>query len=161
MLDFYSDNVKMMTIAHPELGIYTYADLYLNNNTRIADTSGGSIGIGGGYNANDYAVALGNGSGDTQGIGSVAIGYQSAYYDTTPLGDYAIAIGYRAGYDHGHNNSIVLNASGSNLSADQAGLYINPVRYTATQDATYDGLMFFNASTKEVRYSYALDGGSF
>jgi len=54
-----------------------------------------------------------------------------------------------------------LNASGSQLNASQAGLYINPIRYTESQDATYDGLMFYNPDTKEVRYSYTLDGGSF
>jgi len=125
----------------------------------------------------DYAVAIGDSSGDYAGDGAVAIGYESGYqannysvavgyqagsYDgASGLGDYQIALGYRAAYDHGFNNSIVLNASGSNLSANASGLYVNPIRYTETQDSTYDGLMFYNQSTKEVRYSYTLDGGSF
>ena len=129
------------------------------------------------YNQGAYAVALGSNAGGsnqetgavaigrTTGVGahqySVAIGYEAGNGDSTALGDYAIAIGYRAGYDHGVSNSIVLNASGADLSASVAGLYINPVRYTATQDAVDDGLMFYNQTTKEVRYSYALDGGSF
>lgn len=57
--------------------------------------------------------------------------------------------------------SIILNNSGNNLSVATEGFFVDPVRYTETQDATYDGLVFYNASTKEVRYSYALDGGSF
>jgi hypothetical protein len=115
------------------------------------DTQGyGSIAIGSayaGYDSGDYSVAL---------------GYQAgAYDDTSGLGQYQVAIGYRAAFSYGHDNSIVLNASGSELNASEAGLYINPIRYTETQDETYDGIMFYNSDTKEVRYSYILDGGSF
>ena len=123
-----------------------------------------AVAIGSGNVGNNQgigAIAIGRGAGDSGGQYSVALGYQAGNNDTTALGQYAIAIGYRAGYDHGFAGSIVLNASGANLSADAAGLYINPIRYTAAQDATYDGLVFYNSNTKEVRYSYALDGGSF
>lgn len=106
-------------------------------------------------------VVIGNYAGFGSGDYSVVLGHQAANGDDTALGQYAIAIGYRAGFDHGSNNSIVLNASGSDLSADYAGFYVNPIRYTEAQDATYDGLMFYNADTSEVRYSYTLDGGSF
>ena len=61
----------------------------------------------------------------------------------------------------GYDNSIVLNASGDYFDASASGLFIKPVRYTATQDATDDGLMFYNQTTGEVRYSYLLDGGAF
>ena len=137
-----------------------------------------AIGNSAGYShQGSYAIAVGSGSGGTYqetgsiaiggnaGLGahqySVALGYQAGYNDDGALGDYAIAIGYRAGYTSGVSNSIVLNASGSDLSAAAAGLYINPVRYEETQDAVDDGLMFYNQTTKEVRYSYILDGGSF
>jgi len=127
----------------------------------------------------EYAVAIGNSSGNYAGQGAIAIGYESGYQannysiaigyeagwdDTTPLGDYQIAIGAYAAQTFGANYAIVLNASGSDLSPQDSGLYINPIRYTASQDATYgaaDGIMFYNESTKEVRYSYTLDGGSF
>jgi len=130
-------------------------------------------------NQGDYAVAIGpnaGGNGAAQGQGAVALGYNSGWgannysvsigfeagaADDYALGNYAIAIGYRAGYASGSDRSIVLNASGSTLNATQSGLYINPVRYTATQDVTDDGIVFYNQATKEVRYSYALDGGSF
>lgn len=133
---------------------------------QVAGNSQGNyaVAIGSGNAGNNQgtgSIAVGRGSGISSGNYAVAIGWEAGAEDTTALGDYAIAIGYRAGYDHGVTNSIVLNASGSNLSADYAGLYINPVRYTATQDATEDGIMFYNQTTKEVRYSYVLDGGSF
>jgi hypothetical protein len=54
-----------------------------------------------------------------------------------------------------------LNASGIALNGSANGFFVNPIAYTEAQDATYDGLVFFNSDTKEVRYSYALDGGVF
>ena len=107
------------------------------------------------------AVAVGRGAGYSGGAYSVALGYEAGNADDYALGNYAIAIGYRAGYSRGVTNSIVLNASGGDLSAYESGLYINPIRYTAIQDGDYDGLMFYNTNTKEVRYSYTLDGGVF
>lgn len=136
----------------------------IGSNAAGSDQGAYAIAIGSGNVGNSQgtgAIAIGRGAGYNAGNYSVALGFEAGNEDSTALGDYAIAIGYRAGYDHGYAGSIVLNASGSNLSADAAGLYINPVRYTATQDATYDGLMFYNSSTKEVRYSYTLDGGNF
>jgi hypothetical protein len=65
------------------------------------------------------------------------------------------------GYTGQAEYSIVLNASGSTLNGSSSGFFVNPIAYTETQDAAYDGLMFYNADTKEVRYSYTLDGGSF
>jgi hypothetical protein len=105
------------------------------------------------------AVALGHKAGQSGQIhGAVAIGYHAG---ATTQGEYAIAIGYRAGETSQAQNSIVFDALATGLTPSVAGLFINPVRYTAAQDSTYDGLMFYNQSTKEVRYSYALDGGSF
>jgi hypothetical protein len=92
---------------------------------------------------------------------SVAIGYQAGWYGETGVGEYSIALGAFASKQYGFNNSIVLNASGTDLGANTSGLFVNPIRYTEQQDAEYDGLMFYNSDTKEVRYSYALDGGSF
>ena len=121
-----------------------------------------AIGDNVGYMAGEGTITMGYESGYQANNYSVAIGYQSGSYDgSSGLGDYQIALGYRAAFDHGFNNSIVLNASGSDLSASASGLYVNPIRYTETQDDTYDGLVFYNSDTKEVRYSYALDGGSF
>lgn len=116
----------------------------------------------GGYGQGEGAVALGSFTGNQQGNYSVGIGYQTGAYDgASPLGQYQVAIGYRAAYDHGATNSIVLNASGADFSPSNSGFYVNPVRYEAAQDATDDGIVFFNQTTKEFRYSYALDGGTF
>ena len=108
-----------------------------------------------------YSIALGYDSGGSQGADSVAIGTQAGKGNTTSIGANSIAIGKFAGFESAAASSIILNASGSNLSSSNSGLYITPIRYTATQDATDDGIMFYNQSTKEVRYSFKLDGGSF
>jgi hypothetical protein len=60
-----------------------------------------------------------------------------------------------------NSNGNAINFNTGSLSLSTSGLLIDSVRYTAHQDATYDGLMFYNSSTNEVRYSYTLDGGSF
>ena len=123
-----------------------------------------AIGDDSGYNAGTGTISMGYEAGSYANNYSVAIGYQAGGYDSTPLGDYQIAIGAYAAQNFGANHAIVLNASGYDLSPQDSGLYIDPVRYTATQDGTYgaaDGIMFYNESTKEVRYSYTLDGGSF
>jgi hypothetical protein len=44
----------------------------------------------------------------------------------------------------------VLNASGANFSPSNEGFYVNPVRYEDVQDATDDGIVFFNQSTKRI-----------
>jgi len=136
-----------------------------------------AIGLNAGMSSQgSYGIAIGNSSGGAQGTGSIAIGYntgnssgnysvalghEAAVGNTSTIGANAVAIGYKAGYESAVAGSIILNASGSNLSSAAAGLYVNPVRYTNAQDSTYDGLMFYNSSTKEVRYSYVLDGGQF
>lgn len=151
----------------------------IGNNAGSDSQGGEAVAIGansGVSHQGQYAIAVGSNSGNYTGTGaigigynaganasdySVALGFQAGNNFDTALGHYAIAIGYRASYDHGVDNSIVLNASGNQLNASGAGLYINPVRYVVTQDATDDGLVFYNQTTKEVTYSYALDGGSF
>lgn len=108
------------------------------------------------------SVAVGVAAGaNTQGNYAVAIGERAGYGDTTGQGDYSIAIGAKAGYSNAFAGSIIFNASGSELNSTQAGFYVNPIRYVATQDSTYDGLAFYNSSSKEMTYSYVLSGGSF
>jgi hypothetical protein len=110
----------------------------------------------------DGAVAIGYGAGNsTQGQYAVALGYQAGHGDSSPQGQYSIAIGTNAGYSTIANSSIVLNATGIDFGSSTSGLFINPVRYTETQDVDFDGLVFYNSSSKEIRYSYALDGGDF
>ena len=111
------------------------------------------------YTQGDNAVAIGRRAGETsQGIYGVALGNRAGKFQQ---GDYSIAIGSLAGETSQGDNSIVLNASGSALNGTTSGFFVNPIAYNELQDATYDGLMFYNSNTKEVRYSYTLDGGAF
>jgi hypothetical protein len=150
---------------------------YAGNNTQ--STSAIAIGEAAGQTTQGFsAIALGRWAGETnQGSDAIAIGRlagantQSSYAvslghhagrgTATAQGAYSVAIGAFAAEASQVDNSIVISASGSALNPTYAGLYIDPIRYTAAQDATYDGIAFYNASTKEVRYSYVLDGGSF
>jgi len=120
-----------------------------------------AIGNSSGSAQGQYGIALGYDSGGSQGVSSIAIGTQAGKGNTSAIGINTIAIGNKAGFESGFANSIILNASGENLVSLASGFYINPIRYTAAQDANTDGIMFYNSSTKEIRYSYALDGGSF
>ena len=107
------------------------------------------------------AVALGVGAGNYhQGNHAVAIGNRAGYGNCCSQGEYAIAIGAYAGYDAQYSHSIILNASGSHLNAANAGFYVSATRYEETQE-DIDGIAFYNPTTKEMRYSYTLDGGVF
>jgi hypothetical protein len=133
----------------------------LNAGVSAQGYNGIAIGGSSGINQGQYAIAMGYDTGGSQGEYSVAIGNQAGKGNTTSIGVNSIAIGNKAGFESGAANSIVLNASGNNLSASQSGFYVNPIRFTATQDATYDGFMIYNASTKEIRYTYTISGGTF
>ena len=111
-------------------------------------------------NASLGSIAIGYASGAAASNYSVAIGYGAGLADTTALGQYQIAIGAYAGAGYGYDNSIVLNATGDYFDSTASGFFVNPVRYEDLQEAD-DGIVFYNQSTKEFRYSYALDGGSF
>lgn len=133
----------------------------LNAGINNQGTNGIAIGNSAGNAQGTGAIALGYAAASSSGSKSVAIGYEAGFGNTSFMGANTVAIGHRAGYESAFAGSIILNASGVNLSSAAAGLYINPVRYTETQDATYDGIVLYNSNTKEVRYSYALDGGNF
>ncbi len=78
-------------------------------------------------------VAIGLGAGQTgQSSRAVAIGFQAGNYEQGP---YAIAIGYQAGATGQVGNSIVINASGSELDGNTAGFFVSPIRY-ALGDST-------------------------
>jgi len=89
----------------------------------------------------DRAVALGHLTAVT-GRGGVAIGYRAN------AGLNSIAIGYQAGYDSGNpngDNSIVLNATGYNVIAQNNRTYVAPIR-----SSTSSYLLCYNPSTYEV-----------
>jgi hypothetical protein len=110
------------------------------------------------------AIAIGSsaGYGVTSGPNSVAIGT-----NVTAEGNSGIAIGVNANAtgvgSMGMYGSIVLNASAiSNITSAQEGFYVNPVREVAPENFdTNDGIAMYNSSTKEMRYTHTLDGGTF
>lgn len=126
----------------------------------LGDSSGntnqglGAISIGassGNINQGNTAVAIGYGSGFSgQGTSAVAIGQGAG---GTNQGINAVAIGNNAGASNQVGNSIAISASGSALNPAFPGLYMDPIRSTAS--AT--GPLMYNASTKEVFYNTVLE----
>lgn len=103
-----------------------------------------------------YAIAVGYRAGQNkQNQGAIGIGYQAAQHNQ---GLYSIAIGWAAGDGTGNigqpNNSIVLNASGSNLQPNVANsLFISSIRNDSTANVlsnTNIKMLFYNTVTKEI-----------
>jgi hypothetical protein len=132
-----------------------------------------SVGTSAGYNTQGaYSVALGSSAGSqsqgassvavggsagatNQGIGAVAVGMLAG---NNYQGANAIAIGYNAGRGAASQqaaNTIILNATGSEFNGvalQTNSFYVNPIRNTTGAD----GVVQYNATTKEVTYSSAL-----
>ena len=82
--------------------------------------------------------------------GGVYIGYQAGWNDTEDAqGLHAIAIGSKAAYYFATNNSITLNATGSELNPDESGLFIKPIRAEEYDDA----ILYYNTTSGEVTYA--------
>jgi hypothetical protein len=95
------------------------------------------------------AVAIGLSAGQqNQGANTVAIGSEAGQ---TSQGASAIAIGNQAGKTSQTAGSIVLNASGTALNGNQAGLFIRPIRGVARGLGV--GVLHYDTSTFEVTYS--------
>jgi hypothetical protein len=121
-----------------------------------------AIGNSAGSAQGQYSIALGYDSGGSQGTDSVAIGTQAAKGNTSSVGANSVLIGKKAGFESAAASSIILNATGNDLSSATSGFFVNPVRYsTSTNESNDLGLALYNQSTKEFKYTYALDGGSF
>jgi hypothetical protein len=120
-----------------------------------------AIGNSSGSGQGQYAIALGYDTGGSAGADSIAIGTQAGKGNTSAIGANSILIGKKAGFESAAAGSIVLNGTGNTLNASNTGFYVSPVRYMASQDPVDDGFVYYNQTTKEFRYSYQLDGGSF
>ena len=84
------------------------------------------------YHQNAYAVSLGSSAGQNS------------------QGSYAVAVGAVAGKTSQADNSIVINATGSDLNnTTESSLVVKPVRY----DATHQNTMSYNATTGEITHS--------
>ncbi len=95
------------------------------------------------------AVAIGNQAGATgQGEGAIAIGNTAGQSNQ---GASAIAIGNKAGPSYQVANSICINASGFAFSANQAGLFIRPIRGFDHKIGV--NRLHYNPSTYELTYS--------
>jgi hypothetical protein len=110
-----------------------------------ADSSGG-VSIGLQAQSGPYAASMGW-QANAQGSNSIAIGVGSR-----SNGVYGISIGHLA--KAAIDSSIVINASGSEISAATTGTYLAPL--TAS---TSSFVMYYNTSTKEVTYGVAASGG--
>ena len=120
------------------------------------------------------SVAIGNEAGlFKQGINSIAIGNGAGRGNSTTLGqgirgpdafsdygqgNYSIAIGYMANANTtatttATSNSIVLNATATELNAPQSGLYVKPIRHI-TNGSLPSGFynMAYNPTTGEIIY---------
>jgi hypothetical protein len=103
------------------------------------------------YDQNNFAIAIGAGAGYSgQGTGAIAIGADAA---TLNQGEYSIAIGAAISTNAIQpNNSIIIDATASQLAATGPGLFISPVRQ---DDSNIANIVYYNTSTKEITYSSA------
>jgi hypothetical protein len=143
----------------------------IGDNCGRYNQSGNAIAIGAVSGRDDQgaeAVAFGRNTGlSYQGTRAIAVGTSAGQSNQSP---YAIALGYQAGqYSQGANsvsigayagmgdnvggfqgnNSIVINATGANLTNQTANTFtVAPVRNLSN----VGNVMFYNASTSEVTY---------
>jgi hypothetical protein len=124
------------------------------------DNAGPAISIGqdngGSHRAN--VIAIGNYDVGYNSLpGGVYIGYAAGYNNAEqPQGLHSIAIGSKAAYTFATNNSITLNATGNDLTPDESGLFIKPVRAEEYDDA----ILYYNPTSGEVTYANNTGGGA-
>jgi hypothetical protein len=115
-----------------------------------------AIGYNAGFGVNmqqyDNAIAVGSWAGyNGQNGDAIAIGYNAGYGAASQQGANAIAIGSCAGYSSQAAYSIILNATGSDLSTSQTNaLYINPIRNV--DNSGLSGILRYNPLTSEIVY---------
>jgi len=153
----YNQTANSVAVGH-ECGRYTQGDQCVAMGYLCGATGQnfGSTAIGyecGKENQQSNAVAVGAQAGEiSQGSGSVCIGNSAGQ---TNCGKNSICIGKKAGQTNSHDSTIVFNAHNSNaLNTDGASrFYVQPIR-----NATGNGCMSYNDTTKEITYS---SNGSF
>jgi hypothetical protein len=97
------------------------------------------------------AVAVGENAGYvSQGARAVAVGKDAGRGTISAQGADSVAIGALAGRSVAVANSIILNGSGADLPAAQAGFFVNPIRNVSQTDG-----LFYNTATREITYSAA------
>lgn len=95
------------------------------------------------------SVAIGNLAGTTtQGSSAVAVGVQAGRDNQ---GQFAVAIGRNAGILNQHANSIVLNATGTDLNTSATNQFL--VGNIRTSVTTGGQQLFYDPTTKEIHYN--------
>jgi hypothetical protein len=143
-----------------------------NSSITVTTPAGSAINLGRAgnvANTNPYTIAIGYSAAPTkQGIGAIAIGYQTgnAISVGAGQGQYSIAIGYNAGgllqgqnsiaiganAQSSYANSIVVSAANTTIVPPAASSFcVNPIRSTATPTQT--GYLFYTPGTSEIRYT--------
>lgn len=148
----YNQTANSVAVGH-ECGRYTQGNECVAVGYFCgANTPGsGSVAIGhecGEFSQQTDCVAIGAFAGqNSQGAGSVCLGNAAGQ---TSAGKNAILIGKKAGQTSAHDSTVVLNAHlSSALNTDGASrFYVQPVR-----NATGNGVMSYNTTTKEITYS--------
>jgi hypothetical protein len=151
----FSDNNNSSTIA---IGYLAGQNFQGNQSVSIGSSAGNytqgnfAIAIGpdaGNKNQGNWAVAVGNLAGQyQQRTGAIALGFSAGREDQ---GDYSIAIGYNSGIVGQPANSIILNASGSELNPTPntgSGFYVSPISIDI--DSINTNMLCYNTSTKEI-----------
>jgi hypothetical protein len=110
------------------------------------------------YNQASNAIAIGYQAGNHyQSTSAIAIGYQAGVNNQD---DYSIAIGHQAGMNAQAASTIILNATGTEVSGipgQQQSFYVAPVRYDPT---TTLSTLFYNPGTYEITYGNPSQGAS-
>ena len=111
--------------------------------------AGITLGTESGFTGQNYtALAIGQGAGySNQASGAISIG-NYAGYDAQNIR--AIAIGYKAATAYQPSNSIVLNASSTQLDVSTSGFFVNPIRSAAGGSGIP---LYYDATTKEIYYT--------
>jgi hypothetical protein len=109
-----------------------------------------ALGRSAGYDSQGQsAIALGRSAGNSfQAAGAIAIGDSAGQVNQ---GANSIAIGKKAGKNAQTAGSIILNASGTELNAAGAGLFVKPIRSGSNSSGIKH--LYYDESTGEIKYS--------
>jgi hypothetical protein len=108
-------------------------DAYISDNLKVNKIK----------NINSY-ISIGDNAGSS-GVNSISIGNNAA---SNSQGAYSVAIGNNAGKSNINQNSIILNATESDISSGTSGFFVAPIRETATGKYT----LKYDTSKNEVVY---------
>jgi len=121
------------------------------NNSIAIGTNAGKNNQGTANNFPGNSIAIGNNAGVlNQKRGAIAIGVNSGQNNQ---GLNAISIGSFAGGETAHDNTIILNASGSSLNSESGKrFYVNPIRETNNIVSPNLNQLYYNPFTREILY---------